>query len=325
MLQSGLRGDPILKIMKFNWKNSEGTGIRAQTKADMMLLMVTIFWGSSYLLTFYGLEELEGFNLNALRFLIAFFAAVPLAYKKLVPVNINSLKYSALLGVILTLIYLGVTLGVTYTSLTNVGFLCALTVVVTPTIAFFFKGQKVGKRLIVSILLALAGIALMTLNEKFHPALGDIFCIGSSVAYSVHLLITETAVQKEEVNALQLGIFQLGFAGAFQLLLSLFFETPKLPSSLKVWSSVLILAILCTGLAFIVQTIAQQYTSASHVGVIFSLEPVFAALVAYFVAGEVLKPKAYVGSALLLLGLLIMEIDIGGMLRKHLWPIKLNN
>lgn len=55
--------------------------------------------------------------------------------------------------------------------------------------------------------------------------------------------------------------------------------------------TVLFLAIFCTGIAFIVQAVAQQYTSASHVGVIFSLEPVFAEIVVFFLAGEVLLPE----------------------------------
>ena len=57
------------------------------------------------------------------------------------------------------------------------------------------------------------------------------------------------------------------------------------------------------------QPVAQQYTTASHVGVIFALEPVFAAIVAYFFAGEVLSFKAYIGATLMLASIFIMEID----------------
>ena len=73
-------------------------------------------------------------------------------------------------------------------------------------------------------------------------------------------------------------------------------ETPRLPGSGPIWGAVAFLAVFCTGLAFIVQTLAQQYTSASHVGVIFTLEPVFAGIVAFLFAGEVLTPRAYVGA-----------------------------
>ncbi len=70
------------------------------------------------------------------------------------------------------------------------------------------------------------------------------------------------------------------------------------------------LSVFCTGAAFIIQAVAQQYTSASHVGVIFALEPVFAGIVAFFLAGEILTVRAYVGAALLVSSLFIMELDI---------------
>jgi drug/metabolite transporter (DMT)-like permease len=287
--------------------------MNSQIKADLMLLAVAMLWGTSYLLTDFTLEELDPLNINALRFIIAFLVAILLTGKRLRSVNAVTLKYAALLGAILMVVYLGSTFGVKYTSLSNAGFLCALTVVITPVLGFFFKGQHAEKKLVVSVLFALAGIAFLTLNESLRPALGDVLCILCAVAYAGHLLVTESAVTKEGIN-----VFQLGFCGIYQLFLSALVESPRLPSSGKVWISILVLAIFCTGVSFVVQTIAQQYTSASHVGVIFSLEPVFAALVAFFIAGEILSAKAYFGAALLLTSLFIMELDMK-KLAQGLW------
>jgi drug/metabolite transporter (DMT)-like permease len=129
--------------------------MKSQIKADLALLLVTMLWGTSYLLTDFVLEELDPFNINALRFIIAFLAAVLLTGKKLRPTNIVTLKYTALLGAILMVVYLGSTFGVKYTSLSNAGFLCALTVVITPVLGFFFKGQRAEKKLIASVVFAI--------------------------------------------------------------------------------------------------------------------------------------------------------------------------
>ena len=93
-------------------------------------------------------------------------------------------------------------------------------------------------------------------------------------------------------------------------------ETPQLPETGQVWGAVIFLSVFCTGVAFVLQPVAQQYTTASHVGVIFTLEPVFAAIVAYFFAGEVLSAKAYIGAVLMLASILIMEIDFKSFGRK---------
>lgn len=285
-----------------------------QLKADIMLLMVTLFWGVSYWLIDISLAEVGPFTLNALRFLMAFFIALIIAFPKLKTVNKATLKYSAIIGIALLFVYIGATFGVKYTSLSNAGFLCALTVVITPILAFFVLKQRPEKKLAVVVVMSLIGIALLSLKDDLRPALGDIFCIMAAFAYAVDLLLTEVAVGKEDVNAFQLGVFQLGFTGLFNLLIAVFAETPTLPHTPKTWAAVLFLSIFCTGLAFIVQALAQQYTSASHVGVIFSLEPVFAGIVAFFLAGEILSPRAYVGATLLVSGLFIMELDIKKLL-----------
>ncbi|MFQ9474060.1 MAG: DMT family transporter [Oscillospiraceae bacterium] len=75
------------------------------------------------------------------------------------------------------------------------------------------------------------------------------------------------------------------------------------------------LSLFCTGAAFLIQSVALQYTTASHVGVIFCLEPVFNSIFAFFVAHEVLSPRAYAGAALLILGILMMEADLSALLR----------
>ena len=291
--------------------------MKQQVKADMMLVLVTLCWGVSYYLMDICLAELETFNLNAFRFLGAFIIAAIAAFPKLRGVNRTTLKYAFFIGISLIFVYMGATFGVMYTSLSNSGFLCALTVVFTPILGFVVKKQKPDRKMVAVVFVCLVGIALMSLNEQLKPALGDIFCLMCAFAYAVDLLITETAVAKEEVDAFQLGVFQLGFTGVFMLILSFIFEDPALPSTPACWGSALFLAVFCTGVAFIVQAVAQQYTSASHVGVIFTLEPVFAGFVAFFLAGEILLPRGYLGAFLLLSSLLIMEIDVKEIIEKR--------
>ncbi len=290
--------------------------MKTQVKADLMLVLVTLCWGVSYYMIDLCLVEMGTFNLNAFRFLGAFIIAAIFTFPKLKGVNKETLKYAFFVGFSLVFVYIGATFGVMYTSLSNSGFLCALSVVFTPLLGIIIFKQRPDKKMVIIVLVCLIGIALMSLNQQLKPALGDIFCLMCAFAYAVDLLITEKAVAKEEVNAFQLGVFQLGFTGLFMLILSFIFEDPCLPSSGIVWGSALFLAVFCTGVAFIVQTIAQQYTSATHVGVIFTLEPVFAGIVAFVLAGEILLPRAYFGAFLLLASLIIMEIDIKNLIKR---------
>lgn len=90
---------------------------------------------------------------------------------------------------------------------------------------------------------------------------------------------------------------------------SLLTETVRLPSTAISWGATLALSILCTAVGYIVQATAQQYTSATHTGLILSLEPVFSAILGFAFLGEILSSRGYAGAAILLISVLIAEVD----------------
>lgn len=284
--------------------------MHSQRKADLLLVMVTAFWGMSYYLSNLCLQDLPPMNLNAFRFISAFLVLGIIFFKKLRHVNRATLRYSLLVGIALSGTYIFYGYGIAYTSITNAGFICALPVVFTPIFAFFVNRTKPSRKLLVCLVMCAFGLALLTLNDDFRPALGDILCMGVPVCYAIDLLLTEKAVQDPEVDAITLGVCQLGVVAVVTLVLSLIFEQPHLPTTPATWGAALFLGLLCSGVAFVIQSVEQQYTSASHVGLIFTLEPVFSAIVAYFLADERLRPRGYVGMVLMLLSLVLMEVEL---------------
>ena len=288
-----------------------------QFEADMMLVLVTLCWGVSYFMMSICLEEMGPFTLNSFRFLGAFAVAFIVAFPKVKHVSMTTIKYSVFISISLIFVYIGATFGVMYTTQSNAGFFCATSTVFTPILVFIVKKVKPDMKLAVVIVMCTAGIALMSLDSNMKMSIGDLLCLMCGVAYSFDLLITENAVAHEDVDAFQLGVYQLGFTGVWMLILSFIFEEPCLPQSAGGWLSVVFLAVFCTGVAFVVQAVAQQYTSATHVGVIFALEPVFAGIVAFVFAGERLLPRAYFGAAIMLISLIIMEIDIKTLISKY--------
>ena len=287
-----------------------------QRKADLALVMVTLFWGVSYYLVDLCLEELQPMNLNAFRFLLAFLVLAPIFRKKLRHISRATLTYSLIIGTLLVGVYAGATYGVANTSISNAGFICALPVVFTPLLDFVFNRRRPDRKLGIALVLCTVGLALLTLNEAFRPASGDLICLICAVCYAADMLVTERAVKSPEVDALALGVCQLGAAGVLMLLVSAVVERPHLPQSPKIWGAAIFLGLFCSGVAFVVQAVAQQYTTASHVGVIFTLEPVFSCIVAFAFAGEKLLPRGYAGAALMLLSLLIIEGNWSSLFKK---------
>ncbi|MHA6531964.1 DMT family transporter [Paenibacillus sp. BAC0078] len=275
-------------------------------KAELMLFIVTIFWGSSYLFMKMGLGTLGEFNLIALRFGLAFILAALLFHKRLRKVDARTLKYGALLGFLLLGVFTCITFGLKTTTTSNAGFLVALTVIFVPMIEVLVFRKKVAPPQVFGTILAIAGIGLLTLNSSLRIQPGDFLCILSAVFYAVQILLTGKAVKT--CDTLSIGILQLGFAGGYALVLSALFETPSLPSSTSGWIAILALGLFCSACGFILQPIAQKYTTPTRTGLIFSMEPVFAALFGFWFVGEKLSMQGYTGAALVLLGIVASEL-----------------
>ena len=292
-----------------------------QLQADGILFLITFCWGVSYFLMDICLGEIDPFTLNAFRFLGAFAIAVALSGKKLSNVSKETLKYALIVGSLMVFVYIGATFGVKYTTISNSGFMCSLTVIFTPIMEWIVFKKRPSKKFSLVLLICITGIALLTLGNDFSLNIahlkGDLLCVMCAFSYAILLIFTEIGVSKEEVDPYQMGVFQIGITGVLNLVMAFVLETPHFPETMAVWGAVAFLAIFCTGVAYIMQPIAMQYTSAGHVGVIFALEPVFSAIVAFMFAGEVLFPKQYLGGALMLFSIILMEVDIKSFIKRR--------
>jgi len=284
-----------------------------QIKADLMLLMITVFWGASYMLTKLGLGDLQPFNLTAIRFIIAFILSGAVFHKQIFSADKKTIKYSLILSILLVGMFISMTYGLQYTTASNAGFLISLSVVLIPVISYLFLKQNIEKKIIFSLCLVVIGIALLTLDTQFKVNVGDLLCLLCALFCAVHVVVI--GIFTREVDSIALGILQLGFAGLFCIIISMLTENVKLPNTPVSWLSVLMLSIFCTAVGYIVQSTAQQYTSATHTGLILSLEPVFSAILSYIFLKENLAVRGYVGAALMLISVLIAELDLNSIFR----------
>ncbi|MBN6886970.1 drug/metabolite transporter (DMT)-like permease [Cytobacillus horneckiae] len=275
-------------------------------KATILLVIVNFFWGLSYIFMKMGLDTLQTFNLVALRCSIAFFVAGFIFYKYLFNINLKTLISSAILGFLLFSVFSFVTFGLSMTKASNAGFLLSLTIVFVPIIQSILLRSLPSLPIRIGLLITISGIGVMTLNRTFSLNPGDLLCILSALAYAIHILVIEKVTKRHE--ALTIGILQLGFAGMIAFIMSFIFETPSLPSTAHSWLAILGLAILCSAFGFICQAVAQKYTSPTQTSLMFSLEPIFAALLAVIILGESFGLKDTIGAMIIISGVLIATL-----------------
>ncbi len=274
--------------------------VMTQRRADALIASVSLVWGMSYIFMKVGLDGLAPFNLILLRFGIAFLVMAALFRRRIFPLDRTTLVYSAVLGFIVFLLFALVMYGLRTTTASAAGFLCSTTVMFVPILQAVLCRKAPRAGVLAGVAAAMAGTALLTLGEGGGLELsgGAALCVLSALCYAVHILVAGHATKR--VDGLSLGVWQLGFAAAFALVGCVLFETPALPATGGQWGAVLGLALVCSAYGFVVQPVAQRYTTPERTALLYALEPVFSALFGFVVLGEVLSVYGYVGAALVL-------------------------
>ena len=282
--------------------------MKKSIKADLALLFVTLTWGISFILTKNAIAEIPVFNFLALRFIIAFILSSVFFYRQMLKLDAASVKYGLFVGFILFSGYAVQTIGLQYTTTSNSAFITGLSVVMVPVFSALIFKTKIKESSKLGVLVALIGLALLTLNGVGGFNVGDFYTLLGAVCFAFHIITVGLYTVK--TNSIQFAIMQIGGVGLYSLIASMIVETPSLNFQPAIWLNLIFLALFCTSAAFIIQSIAQRYTTSTHTALIYINEPVFAALFGYIIAGEILGTRGVLGGLLMLSGILIAELDI---------------
>jgi len=281
-----------------------------QLKANLALLLVTIVWGTTFVITKNILKDIPTYNFLAIRFLLAFAFSALIFYKNMLKLNKKTLIYGLLIGVVLFAGYAFQTVGLNYTTASKSGFITGFSVVIVPIISAFGLKKVPGIPTIIGVILAIAGLGLMTLNNSLVPNIGDFYTLICAFAFALHILLV--GKYTVSVDSINLAIVQIGVVGILSLIFSLSMESFSIPTLAATWTGILITGILATSGAFIVQNTMQKFTSPTHTALIYTAEPVFSAIFAFILLNELMSRQAIIGSILILAGMLLGEIRFEG-------------
>jgi drug/metabolite transporter (DMT)-like permease len=286
-----------------------------QKQANLVLATVSIAWGLSYIFMKLGIDGMPPSTIVALRCGIAFLVTAMIFVKKIGKINVKVLKYASISGALLFGIFVMLLYGIQNTSATSAGFLTSTTVVMVPILQAVLHRKLPAQIIVVGVVIVSIGLLLLTVRDQLTFDVGAIYCLIAALLYAIHIIVSNHFVR--EVDALQLGIYQLGFAAVYATLCALVFEEPVLPSSPMHWVAILGLALICSAYGFVMQSVAQKYTTSESVGFLFSLEPIFSAIFVSIFLKESIGLNGYLGAALIIIGVSIANRSTSRGLRNR--------
>ena len=271
--------------------------------ATLALLGVTAAWGAAFVVMKPAIEQQPFYDFLATRFTLAalvMIAVRPQVVKQFTP---RLLAAGLPLGVMLGLAYVTQTLALELTTAAITGFLTGLYVVLTPLLAWGFLKNKLTFKILVSVVLATAGLALISITDLgIQPGhLWGIVCALLFAAHIVGLGKFSPRFEAYPLTVVQLiAVSLVSWVGAVG-------DGYQAPPTTDVWLAVIFTAVFATALAFFAQTWAQARMAASRVAIILTAEVVFTAAIAVAVGQETLAMRTTMGGLLMVAAMLIVE------------------
>jgi drug/metabolite transporter (DMT)-like permease len=278
---------------------------QSRLHADGALMVLTVLWGTTFVVVKDALGHGDPFSFLAMRFGVGAAVLSVLAGRRLL--TPSYLRRGVVLGVFLFLGFALQTVGLTRTTPSRSAFITGLYVLLVPVVmlALFRRVPRVSS--LVGVVLSAMGLYYLTGAEVGSTGVssGDWLTFGCSVAYAFHISFTERYATKEGVDALvavQLWVVALLSA------LCLPFTQVRVDWTPSFIGAVVFCGVFASALALSIQTWAQARTSAVRAGIIYSLEPVFAAAFSVVLGYEKLGAREWVGGGLIVLGVLASEL-----------------
>jgi drug/metabolite transporter (DMT)-like permease len=260
-----------------------------------------------------ALADSSIFVFLALRFLIAAALLVLIYGHTLRGIGARGFRAGATVGTFMFAGYAFQTAGLRLTTPSKAAFITGAFIVLVPLLEATFGRRKIGAWMWTGVAAAFTGLYLMTVPAEGIAELnrGDLMVLCCAVMYALHVISLEYYTARYPVGALsllQVGTTAAGTFVALPLFAAVGWEPPWVVWTPRLVGALFVTSIFATALAFSAQTWAQRYTTATHAAIIFTLEPVFAALLSLAVYSERLGWRGLLGAALILSGILLAEV-----------------
>jgi drug/metabolite transporter (DMT)-like permease len=268
----------------------------------LLLVATTAVWGWTFVVVQDAIAVYGVIPFLAVRFVLAGAVLTPIYAAKLTR---KSLLVGGGIGVVLAAGYLFQTLGLLFTTPTNSGMITGLFVVFAPLADRLLFGANLSRQVLVAVSLSLLGMVFLAGGGPEGANWGDLLTLLCATALGLHIALLSRYAASYDAGALTLAQI-LAMALLFMVVWP--FSGPISLPQPGVWVALLVTGLLASAGAFLVQTTVQQHIPAARTAIILTMEPVFAALFGYWLAGDRLVAVQILGALMILSALVVGEV-----------------
>ena len=272
---------------------------------DGLLVLVTIIWGSTFLVVKETLKLTGPFTYLSLCYSIGTLLLGLIFHKRLLRITRQEAMSGIIIGLFLFTAYALQTTGIQSTTVSKAGFITGMYIPLVPLFSFLFLRQRPTLKAIVGVVFSVVGLGLLSINDSFNLVfgVGEALILGCALAFAMHIvMISKFAPNADAIN---LAIMQLALTSVLSWLAIPIAREPLIMPSLPVWGAVLFMGVVDVAFTLLAMNWVQQYVSGTRATLVYALEPMWAALTGYLIAGDILSLPAWIGCGFILSGMIV--------------------
>nr|WP_319552246.1 DMT family transporter [uncultured Vibrio sp.] len=281
---------------------------------ELLLLLVAIFWGTSYGLTKSAITYTSVSIFIAIRFGWTFVLLLPLMIRDFDRGKNRDWPVALPTGFILAAIFFFEVYGVSQTTASNAAFLISLNVIFTLLLETLIGRRKPNRALIWLCLFSTAGVVMLTNSQGIHITFnqGDIYILCAAALRAVMVIMTKKLTHGKHITNTTLTCVQSLIVTVSACLVSVVSHEPTqplFPQALEFWLTTSFLVLFCTLFAFYVQNYSVRKISPTKASLLMGSEPLFGAMFSLLWLNEVLTSVQWLGAVILLITVLSASLS----------------
>ncbi len=286
---------------------------KVNKKGPFLLFLAAAIWGVAFVAQSAGMEYIGPFTFNGIRCLLGGAVLLPLIPflnpKREAGLPCEDKKTLAAGGILCGLCLCAAStlqqIGLQYTTAGKAGFLTAMYIVLVPVLGLF-AGKKCSPFVGISILLAIVGLYLLSIQDGFTIGTGDICVIICALVFSLHILTIDYFSPK--VSGVKLSCIQFFVCGIICTPIGFILEKPELGQIMAAWLPIAYAGIMSCGVAYTLQIIGQKNMNPTVASLVMSLEAVVSALAGWLILKETLSLREITGCVIMFAAIIMAQL-----------------
>ena len=289
--------------------------MKNKLSGTLALLFATVIWGSAFIAQSVGMDHIGPMTFQASRCGLGALFLIPIIFlfekdKKRHFKNWADAKLWKTGFFCGTALFVAAGLqqvGLVYTSAGKAGFITAMYIVLVPILGLFLK-RKPPVSAWISVVVAVAGLYLLSCVGASEINLGDILMLGGALGFAVQITLVDELAG--DLDGLRLNCIQAFVCSVFSAVVMFLTETPTISGIVSAAIPIGYAGICSMGIAYSLQIIGQKHLEPTAASLIMSLESVFAVLAGWLVLKEMLSPQEAFGCILMFAAVILSQIPV---------------